>query len=428
MSVNCEGVDDPPDARTGTATLRRRGMFMGDGALPTTPWITSLSVDSEGRTKEVDQTWRTATASTADESFQLRTVSQGSNVRPAVEESERNRYVRMLTGMSPSDEEVRFVNTCLPEECARDGPRVKGYDDDALHVQWKRVNDGTHAERIGECEKTKTRKQCMAEHQTVEAASLEERLVENATAYRSLEAKETSVDSADIDRTVDPSDVRFLTHPGLFADDASVQVDEDSSGSVSTGARPLEKCLLRMFVCQHIDVSVAVERFVGDGEFVVDFYNREAQEARRFMDDYLPEYPVHVLTAGEIFRLRISVHGDDRTPFPLEGVTSVDAEPPDGEAKALRIWQDIDGRRLTALALVDPKEFESRRMKTSCPIFGLVETKYVQLVVRVKLRLGGGYPEELQLFHPVYLQLKRPPRIRQLFKDLIKRMRNLVRI
>ena len=232
----------------------------------------------------------------------------------------------------------------------------------------------------------------------------------------------------DIDRTVDPSDVRFLTHPGLFADDASVKVDEDSSGSVGTGARPLETWLLRMFVCQNIDVSVAVERFVGDGEFVVDFYNREAQQARRFMDDFLPEYPVHVLTAGEIFRLRISVHGDDRTPFPLEEVISVDAEPPDGEAKALRIWQDIDGRRLTALALVDPKDFDSRRMETSCPIFGLVETKYVQLVVRVRLRLGGGYPDELQLFHRVYLQLKRPPRIRQLFKDLIKRMRNLVRI
>ena len=186
--------------------------------------------------------------------------------------------------------------------------------------------------------------------------------------------------------------------------------------------------MLGTYVCEHMDVSVAAERIaVNDGESVADFYNRETLYTRRFMDDYLPEYPVHVLTAGEIFRLRISFHSDDKMPFPFEDVISVDAEPPDGEAKPLRTWHQIDGRRLTALALVDPKDFDSQRMKTSCPTFGLVDTKYVQLVVRVKLRLGGGFPDELPLFYRVYLQLKRPPRTRNFLKELVSHTKHFVR-
>ena len=178
--------------------------------------------------------------------------------------------------------------------------------------------------------------------------------------------------------------------------------------------------MLGTYVSEHIDVSVAAERFADGGESVADFYNRETQHTRRFMDDYLPEYPVHVITAGEIFRLRISIHGDDTMSFPIEEIVSVEAEPPDAESKALRFWHRIeDGRSLTALALVDPKDFDSQRMKTSCPAFGLVDTKYVQLVVRVKLRLGGGFPDELPLFYRVYLQLKRPPRTRNFLKGLV---------
>ena len=179
--------------------------------------------------------------------------------------------------------------------------------------------------------------------------------------------------------------------------------------------------MLSTFVCQHTDVSVVAERFADGGESVADFYNRETQYTRRFMDDYLPEYPVHVITTGEIFRLRISIHSDDTMSFPIEEIVSVEAEPPDAESKALRFWHRIDdGHRLTALALVDPKDFDSQRMKTSCPAFGLVDTKYVQLVVRVILRLGGGFPNELSLFFRVYLQLKRRSRIRLFFKNLVK--------
>ena len=195
MSVNREDGDDTPDARTGTAPLRSRGPSSSDDALLMMPWIASLSVDSERRTKEVGQTRKRTTAATADVRLQCCIISQVSDVRPAVEESGRNRYVNVLTGTFLSDDEVRFVNTRLPGTCARGGLGVMAYDDDALHSEQNRPNDGTHAELTGECEETKTRKQCIAEHQTVAAASPEERLVENATAYRSLEAKETSVDS-----------------------------------------------------------------------------------------------------------------------------------------------------------------------------------------------------------------------------------------
>ena len=133
------------------------------------------------------------------------------------------------------------------------------------------------------------------------------------------------------------------------------------------------------------------------------------------MDDYLPEHPVYVLPTGERFRLRISI---TLSHHPLEEVVSVQLQPPDCEEKPLQISQHMEGDRLEVLALVDPASFPSVRLNTKCPIFGLVDTKYVPLIVHIKLRLGDNFPGDLDAYASIYLQLKRPPGRFSIFRAL----------
>ena len=129
------------------------------------------------------------------------------------------------------------------------------------------------------------------------------------------------------------------------------------------------------------------------------------------MDDYLPRYPVNVVPTGEHFRLRISLTRDNEFHFPFEKVVFVKLQTPEGEIQSteLRQHDEVD-RRLDVMALVVPTDFESPRLNTKCPIFGLVDTKYVRLTVRIQFRLGGGFPYDFDVYWPVYLQLTRRPR------------------
>ena len=156
-----------------------------------------------------------------------------------------------------------------------------------------------------------------------------------------------------------------------------------------------------------LDVAVDVQRFAQRALPDVAFHKREPVKTKKFIDDHLPRYPVHIVPTGECFRLHISIARDRHLRFPIDKILTVALQPPDEAAKPLEFHQQRGGDRLDAVALVDPSRFQSQRLNTKGPIFGLVDTKYVYLTIRTTFRLGDGFPYDLDATSTIYLQLKR---------------------
>ncbi len=171
---------------------------------------------------------------------------------------------------------------------------------------------------------------------------------------------------------------------------------------------------------EHLDVSVSAERFASAKDSTVAFYTRETQKMRHFFDDALPERPIYVLPAGESFRLRVSVQSDGHFAFPLENIASIDVQPPDAKANALAIWQQREGDRLTAMALLDPSTFHSAKLNAARPMFAVADKKHVQLTVRVRLHLADSFPADICLCRDIYFHFKRPSMKLDFLKGLAK--------
>ena len=189
----------------------------------------------------------------------------------------------------------------------------------------------------------------------------------------------------------------------------------------------LEEWLVSHIACEHLDVSVSAERFASAKNATAAFHTRETQKMRHFFDDALPGRPIYVLPAGECFRLRVSIQSDGLFFHPLSDITSIDAQLPDGKANALEIWQQKEGDRLTALALLNPSAFHSDKRHAARPRFAVTDKKHVQLTVRMRLRLADGYPAEICLCRALHLHFKRPSMKLDFLKGLTKHKRDSVR-
>ena len=197
-------------------------------------------------------------------------------------------------------------------------------------------------------------------------------------------------------------------------------------GSPEGGEEPLEKWLIGHTARKHLSISLSAERFASDSDMSIEFHNRETRKAKHFVDDGISGSTVHVMTTGESFRLRISIQSDEGLLLPLEEILSVHVRPPDGEFLSLKTWQRKEAHGLSVLALVDPSAFQSSRMKTARPSFASTDARYVRLTVRVSLRLGGAYPDEIPLVRDVHLQFKRPPKKLPFFRGISASRENSV--
>ncbi len=184
------------------------------------------------------------------------------------------------------------------------------------------------------------------------------------------------------------------------------------------GVSLLDRRMARQVASGYLDHWVSVERFPPGADSSVPFHRRSTAKIRRFADDFLPRHPVYVLNAGESFRIRITIGRDGRLSFPLSEVVSVKVIPPDGEGQSVEVWQRNREHALDALGLIEPDKFGSKRLNTTCPVFGLVDAKYVKLTVHVKFRLGDGFPHEMDVYPNVYLRIRRPPRLLKLLEKL----------
>ena len=193
--------------------------------------------------------------------------------------------------------------------------------------------------------------------------------------------------------------------------------------SSDRATQPGGVCLLdgrmaRQVASSYLDHSVSVERFPPDADSSVPFHRRSSAKIRRFADDFLPRHSVYVLNAGESFRIRITIGRDGRLSFPLSEVVSVKVIPPDGEGQSVEVWQRSREHELDALGLIEPGKFGSKRLNSTCPVFGLVDAKYVKLTVHVKFRLGDGFPHDMDVYPNVYLRIRRPPALMKLVEKL----------
>ena len=193
--------------------------------------------------------------------------------------------------------------------------------------------------------------------------------------------------------------------------------------SSERATQPGGVCLLdgrmaRQVASSYLDHSVSVERFPPDADSSVPFHRRRSAKIRRFADDFLPRHSVYVLNAGESFRIRITIGRDGRLSFPLSEVVSVKVIPPDGEGQSVEVWQRSREHELDALGLIEPGKFGSKRLNSTCPVFGLVDAKYVKLTVHVKFRLGDGFPHDMDVYPNVYLRIRRPPALMKLVEKL----------
>ena len=193
--------------------------------------------------------------------------------------------------------------------------------------------------------------------------------------------------------------------------------------SSDRATQPGGVCLLdgrmaRQVASSYLDHSVSVERFPPDADSSVPFHRRSSAKIRRFADDFLPRHSVYVLNAGESFRIRITIGCDGRLSFPLSEVVSVKVIPPDGEGQSVEVWQRSREHELDALGLIEPGKFGSKRLNSTCPVFGLVDAKYVKLTVHVKFRLGDGFPHDMDVYPNVYLRIRRPPALMKLVEKL----------
>ncbi len=191
-----------------------------------------------------------------------------------------------------------------------------------------------------------------------------------------------------------------------------------------------ESDLVKWIICtaavRHLDIAVSAERLVQKIDSV-GARERGTTKAKSFYDDYLPEHAVHVLPVGESFGIRIVIVQDQQLRFPLGEIASLEVIPPDGKGQCVELWQQCRGHTLDALAFVQPTAFDSERLNKKCPMFGLVDTKYVSMTLHVVLKLENGFPYDIDLYVPLYLQLKRATR-RGLFAGVRSRGKAVMRL
>ena len=139
------------------------------------------------------------------------------------------------------------------------------------------------------------------------------------------------------------------------------------------------------------------------------FHLRETQEALRFYDDYLPDHPVHILRLGQDILLRLRLTQDAASPFTVHRIASLSAKMRDEAMVELQTVQTGQGETMEAVALVRPSDFDAGgRLNAISPSFGLVDRKYVQLAVQIRIQLSAPFRGEIDLLRNIYVKIVHP--------------------
>ena len=157
-----------------------------------------------------------------------------------------------------------------------------------------------------------------------------------------------------------------------------------------------------------ISLKMKVECFLKSNNPSKAFHLKNTQEVLRFFDDFLEKYPVYILRLGHDNRLRFYITLDEASPFAIDSVLSCSIKPPDGDFEEIEMIQICQDGVTEIVALLRPSSFRSVRLNIVSPYFGLVDAKYVNLTIRIRVALSAPFRREVDLYQPLYCKIIHP--------------------
>ena len=151
-----------------------------------------------------------------------------------------------------------------------------------------------------------------------------------------------------------------------------------------------------------------VECFLKSNNHSKAFHLKVTQEVLRFFDDFLKEHPVYIFRLGQENRLRFLVTLNRASPFVIDRVVSCSVKPPDEDFVEIEMKQTSQNGVTEILALLRPSSFKSTRLNVISPYFGLVDVKYVNLTIRIRLVLSAPFRREVDLYQSLYCKIIHP--------------------
>lgn len=175
---------------------------------------------------------------------------------------------------------------------------------------------------------------------------------------------------------------------------------------------------LNQLTVANLMVAIKVEDFkLEDGNDMKKVFEAKGKDVLTIADDFLPDNPVFVLTAGESHRLCITFVHDHMVQVPIKRIVSVgvilpkptSTTSPERETVDLDTIQKLsDGMRCEAVALLDPQALEYERLLTPSPMQGEVNAKYVPLELVMKVSMSDDGTQAFELKHKIYCQVVPP--------------------
>ena len=157
-----------------------------------------------------------------------------------------------------------------------------------------------------------------------------------------------------------------------------------------------------------VSLDMKVECFLKSNNPSKAFQLKDTQEVLRFFDDYLPDHPVYIFRLGQDNRLRFHVTLNKASRFVIDRVISCSIKPPDEDYVEIEMRQSCQNNVTEILALLRPSSFKSARLNNISPYFGLVDVKYVNLLIRIRLALTAPFAQEIDLYQPLYCKVIHP--------------------
>ena len=172
-----------------------------------------------------------------------------------------------------------------------------------------------------------------------------------------------------------------------------------------------------------ISAKARVECFLRSSSPLLPFHERSTQEALRFVDEFLPRYPVHILRLEQDNLLRFDVTLNRYLPFVVEKVVAFRVKTPDEDFVELEMTERRHGQGIEAIGHLAPSKFTSNKMHVISPYFGLVDRKYVKLTVKVRVAVDGPLRKEIDLYQLIYVKIVHP-RARLFLHRMLKMFEN----
>ena len=169
-----------------------------------------------------------------------------------------------------------------------------------------------------------------------------------------------------------------------------------------------EEWAWRLAFDNDVSMEMKVECFLKSNHPSKAFHLKDTQEVLRFFDDFLKEHPIYIFRLRQENRLRFHITLDRASSFVIDRVVSCSVKPPDEDYVEIEMKQTNKDGVTEILALLRPSSFKSIRLNVISPYFGLVNVKYVNLMIRIRLAVSSPFRREVDLYRPLYCKIIHP--------------------